>query len=289
MKTMWTLAGMTWTQFAKRLWANESDVLGRAAQLSYYFLLALVPMLLCLTAISGFIMGAHSGLTRSLFGYLSELMPPAAFELVKAAMLDIRRGTSSGTLSFGLLATLWAASSGVEAIGGSLNAAYNAKETRPWWETRLLAITLTLAFASLTIVALILVLYGGKIADVIQAHFGLADWFSTLWKIVQYPIVIAFLLLALALVYYFTPNLKGRRWSWITPGSVVATALWLLASFAFRIYLHFFDTYNKTYGSLGAVIVLMLWLYMTSTAILLGGRINSELESAMKSFEGSEI
>ncbi len=281
MKRMWRLGGMTWTEFGKRLWVNESDVLGRAAQLSYYFLLALVPMLLCLTALSGFVMGAHSGLTNSFFNYLGEIMPPSAYELVHAAMLDIRRGSSGGTLSFGLLATLWAASSGVEAIGSSLNAAYNVKETRPWWHTRLLAITLTIIFATLTMVALILVLYGGRIAEFIELYFSFSESFSLIWKIVQYPIVIAFLLLALALVYHFTPNLHGRRWVWMTPGSIVATLLWLVASLAFRLYLQFFDTYNKTYGTLGAVIVLMLWLYMSSTAILLGGRINSEIERAI--------
>lgn len=285
MKTMWTLGGLSWRQFALRLWENESDIFGRAAQLSYYFLLAFVPMLLCLTTLSGLVMGANSELTQSFLNYLSELMPPAAFDLVKAALLDIRRGSSSGTLSFGLLATLWAASSGVEAIGSSLNAAYNAKETRPWWETRLLAITLTLAFATLTIIALILVLCGAKIADGVQAYFHLDQSFSLIWKIVQYPLVIAFVLLALALVYYFAPNMKGRPWTWVSPGSVVATTLWLLASFAFRLYLVYFDSYSKTYGSLGAVIVLMLWLYMSSSAILLGGRINSEIESAIVSHE----
>ena len=288
MKTMWTLGGLTWRQFALRLWANESDIFGRAAQLSYYFLLAFVPMLLCLTTLSGLFMGANSGLTLSFLNYLSELMPPAAYDLVRAAVLDIRRGSSSGALSFGLLATLWAASSGVEAIGSSLNAAYHAKETRPWWVTRLLAISLTLAFASLIMIALILVLCGAKIADIVQAYFHLDKSFSLMWKIIQYPLVIAFVMLALALVYYFAPNMKGREWTWVSPGSAVATTLWLLASFAFRVYLLHFDSYSATYGSLGAVIVLMLWLYMTSSAILLGGRINSEIENAVMSRKGGE-
>lgn len=285
MKRTWTLNGLTWKEFGLRLWQSQSEMFGRAAQLSYYFLLAIIPMLLCLTSITGFVMGSHSGLTHNFFEYLSELMPPAAFELVRAAMLDIRKGTSGGTLSFGLLAALWAASSGVDAIGNSLNAAYAVKETRPWWKTRAIAVGLTLGFATLTVVALVLVLYGGRIADIIQVYFGFDKWFSLVWRIVQYPIVISFILCALALVYYCLPNLKVRNWKWITPGSVVGTALWLLASLGFRAYLHYFDTYSKTYGSLGAVIVLMLWLYMTSAAILLGGRINSEIERAVENGE----
>ena len=192
-------------------------------------------------------------------------------------------------MSFGLLATLWAASAGVEAIGSSLNAAYGVKETRSWYFRKLLSIALTLAFVSLTVVALVLVLYGGRIADAIEAYFNFGTWFSTLWRVLQYPIVIVFILLALAVVYYFMPNIENRKWSWVTPGSVVATGMWLIASLGFRVYLHYFDTYSKTYGSLGAVIVLMLWLYMTSVAILLGGRINSEIDIAISEFQPHKI
>lgn len=289
MKSMWTLGGLTWTQFGWRMWENESELLARSAQLSYYFLLAIIPMLLCLTSIIGFVMGAHSGLTRNLFDYLSEVMPPAAYDLIYSVMEDIRQGRSGSTLSFGLLASLWAASSGVEAIAGSLNSAYNVKETRPWWTTKATSIGLTIGLSLQVLIALALVLYGGKIADAIAAVCGFGPWFGIVWKTLQYPLVIAFILQALAAVYYFAPNLRNKRWHWITPGSVVGTALWLLVSFAFRLYLHYFDTYSKTYGSLGAVIVLMLWLYLTSSAILLGGRINSEIDNAIGLTDCSEI
>jgi membrane protein len=111
--------------------------------------------------------------------------------------------------------------------------------------------------------------------------FGLGAAFTLAWDILQWPIVLICLMLAFALIYYFAPDLRDQKWKWITPGSAIGVALWLLVSFGFRLYLHFFDSYSKTYGSLGAVIVLMLWLYLTGAAILIGGEVNSEIENAM--------
>jgi len=152
------------------------------------------------------------------------------------------------------------------------------KETRTWWKRRLIAIGLTLVLAVLIISALVLVLSGRKIADFLAASFGFTQVLAIAWKVLQWPIVLFFLLLAFALIYYWAPDLKDRDWKWVTPGSLIAVALWLLVSFGFRLYLHFFDSYSKTYGSLGAVIVLMLWFYFTGAAILIGGEVNSDIE-----------
>jgi membrane protein len=181
-------------------------------------------------------------------------------------------------LSFGLLAALWAASNGMGAITEALNTAYDVKESRPWWKNRLQAIALTASLSVLIISALLLVLYGGKIVDTLAANFDFGSAFVMTWKIAQWPIVLAFMLLAFALIYYFAPDLREQKWTWITPGAVLGVALWLLASFGFRTYLHFFDSYSATYGSLGAVIILMLWLYLTGVAVLVGGELNAELE-----------
>jgi membrane protein len=144
----------------------------------------------------------------------------------------------------------------------------------------LTAIGLTLVLSILIISALVLVLYGGKIANVIAATYGFGDIFTVGWKFLQWPIVLAFMLLAFALIYYLAPDLHDQHWVWITPGSVTGVGLWLLVSFGFKLYLHFFDSYSKTYGTLGAVIILMLWLYFTGAAILIGGEVNSEIEDA---------
>ena len=282
MASPWNLGGQTWKTLAKRVWAdiNKDDIFGRAAQLSYYFLLALFPLLLFLTSVIGLLLGSGTGLRHSLFNYLGKVLPGSASQLVSATMFEISSASGGGKISIGILAALWAASNGMGAISDSLNAAYHVKETRPWWKRRLIAIGLTLVLAVLIISALVLVLSGGKIADFLAASFGFTQVFAIAWKVLQWPIVLIFLLLAFALIYYWAPDLKDQHWKWVTPGSLIAVAMWLLVSFGFRLYLHFFDSYSKTYGSLGAVIVLMLWFYFTGAAILIGGEVNADIEDA---------
>ncbi len=282
MPSLWTLGGLSWGGLAKRVWSemNEDDVWGRAAQLSYYFLLALIPLLLFMTSLIGMIIGSGTGMRHALFRYLAQVMPPSAFELIDQTMYEVSAASSGSKLSFGLLAALWAASNGMGAITEALNAAYGVKESRPWWKTRLVAIGLTLALAVLIISALVLVLYGENIGEKFAASYGFGSAFTTAWKILQWPIVVAFILLAFALLYFFSPDLSDQEWTWVTPGSAIGAALWLLVSFGFRAYLYFFDSYSKTYGSLGAVIILMLWLYLTGAAVLVGGEVNSEIENA---------
>jgi membrane protein len=282
MASMWGLGGLTWKELAKRVWheMQEDDVFGRAAQLSYYFLLALFPLLLFLTSLLGYFAEAGTHLRDQLLGYLATVMPDSASELVHTTVDEISKAKGGGKLSFGILATLWAASNGMGAISESLNVAYNVKESRPWWKARLTSIILTIALAVLIISALTLVLYGGEIGEKIAAEFALGSAFTITWKIVQWPIVLCFVLLSFSLIYYFAPDLREQEWKWITPGSIIGVALWLLVSFAFRAYLHFFNSYSATYGSLGAVIILMLWFYLTGAAILIGGETNSEIENA---------
>lgn len=283
MASMWGLGGLSWKDLCVQVYkqVSEDDIFGRAAQLSYYFLLALIPLLLFLTSVIGIALGSGTGLRHSLFDYLGRVMPPSAFKLIDTTMYEVSAGGSGGKLSFGILAALWAASSGMTAIIGSLNVAYEVKETRPWWRTRLTAILLTIALSFIIIIALILVLYGGGIAEYLSNRFGLGDAFTITWKIAQYPLAIIFVLLAFSTLYYVAPNLKNASWKFVTPGAVIGVALWLLVSFGFRLYLNYFDSYNKTYGSLGAVIILMLWFYFTGLAILIGGGVNSEIEKAM--------
>jgi membrane protein len=282
MASMWKLGGLTWKELARRVWQqiSEDDVWGRAAQLSYYFLLALFPLLLFLTSLLGYFAEAGTELRNNLLSYLAQVMPASASDLVHNTVEEIAQAKGGGKLSFGILATLWAASNGMGAISESLNAAYNVKEQRPWWKVRLVSVGLTVALAVLIISALTLVLYGGEIADKVAASFGLSDAFTITWKILQWPIILAFVLLSFNLIYYFAPDLRDQDWKWVTPGAVIGLALWLLVSFAFRAYLHFFNSYSATYGSLGAVIILMLWFYLTGAAILIGGEINSEIENA---------
>ena len=278
-----SLAGLSVKELGRRVYAEtlDDDVLGRSAQLSYYFLLALFPALLFITSLLGYLAGEDSQLRQGLFQSLSAVLPGDASQLIAKTVNDVTQASGGGKLSFGVLATLWAASNGMGAISESLNAAYDLKETRPWWKVRLTAVGLTLALTFLIVTALVLVLYGHDIADAAAGWLGLGSAFATAWKVLQWPLVLAFVLLAFALIYYFGPDAHQQHWTWITPGAVVGVALWLLISFAFKAYLSYFNSYSATYGSLGAVIILMLWFYFTGTAILIGGEINSEIENEM--------
>jgi membrane protein len=265
MGSAWDFHGQSWQSVAKRVWSDISKdkIFSHAAELAYYFLLALFPLLLFLTSLIGVVIGSGTGLRHSLFNYLGKVLPSSASQLVSDTVFEVSSASGGGKLSFGILAALWAASNGMGAISQSLNAAYHVEESRSWWKQRLIAVGLTIALAVLIISALALVLYGGRIADGLAVSYGFGAVFVVLWKILQWPVVLIFLLLGFALIYYWAPDLRDQDWKWVTPGSVTAVALWLLVSLAFRLYLHFFDSYSKTYGSLGAVI---------------GGEVNSDLE-----------
>jgi membrane protein len=270
----------TWAHFLRNIWAriNDHNVIGRAAQLSYYFLLALFPLLIFLVTLLGYFATAGSQLQDSLLSYLARVMPYSAVTLVHTTLSEVTASKGSGKLSFSLLAALWVASSGMGAISDTLNTAYDVRETRSWWKVRLISVALTIALAVLILTALAIVLYGGKMGDAIATRVGLGTVFSVTWHILQWPIMLFFVYLTFELIYYFGPNHERHGWRWLSPGTFSGVALWILISFGFRIYLHFFNSYSLTYGSLGALIVLMLWFYMTGIAVLVGGEINSELE-----------
>ena len=255
---------------------QDDDVFGRAAQLSYYFLLALFPLLLFLVSLLGYFAQAGSDLRNSLLNYLAAVMPGAAVTLVHTTLEEISNSAGGGKLSFGLLAALWAASNGMGAISDTLNTAYNVKETRPWWKARLISVLLTVSLSILIVTALVIILYGGTIGEAVAGRFGFGHVFTTLWKILQWPIALIFVLATFNLIYNFAPNIRRSQRKFFTLGSLVGVALWLLVSFGFRIYLHYFNSYSITYGSLGALIILMLWFYFTGVAILIGGEINCE-------------
>ncbi len=282
MESQWRFGGLTPLQLAKRVGQqiNQDDVFGRSAQLAYYFLLALFPLLIVLLSALGYFASAGTELRNSLMQYLAQAMPGSASQLVSQTITQVIEARGSGKIVLGLLGALWAASNGMGAIVETLNIAYGVKETRPYWKKRAVAVGLTAALAALILCALVLTLYGGKLAEFIGSTVGLGPAFVITWKIAQWPIVVACMGVGFALVYYFAPNVERPKWHWVSPGAAVGVVLWLLISFGLRIYLHFFNSYNQTYGSLGAVIILMLWLYLTGAAILIGGEVNSEIAKA---------
>ena len=254
----------------------KDDVLGHAAQLAFYFLFALFPMLIFLAALVGYLPIPH--LLDRLIDYLSQGLPTAAIVLVRQTLLEITRKQRSGLLSFGLIATVWAASSGLHALISSLNVAYSVKVMRAWWKDRLLAIALTFGFSLLIIAALALVFFGGNLGDFLTREYNWGQPFRTGWALLQWPTMVLFVLFGLELLYFSAPN-RPMKWRWWTPGASFALVAWLLISYAFKWYVSRIANYTLTYGSLGSVIVLMLWLYLTSIAILIGGEINGLVEN----------
>jgi len=284
MPSLWKFGGLTPLGLLRLVIKKMGDdeLSTRSSSLSYYFLLALFPLFLFLLSLIGAIAGPHSQLQENIVSSMSRLAPGSAAELVRGVVLQTFKASSGIKLAAGMLGALWAASGGMSAVVGSLNVIYGLTETRPWWKQKLTVVGLTVALAALIILALVLALYGGKIGQSLAGHLGLGEVFRVAWKVLQWPVSFAAMFIAFSLVYYFAPNLEVRKWYWITPGSAAGVALWLLASLGFRLYLHFFNSYSATYGSLGAVIILMLWLYITGFAILTGGEINSIIESEDK-------
>jgi membrane protein len=249
---------------------NDDDILGNAAQVAFYFTFALFPLLLFLISLFGIILKEAEEMRAELFLYLGQIMPAAAFELVRTTLDEVATNTSGGKLTFGLLITLYSASAGIDNLRGALNEVYNLKENRSWWWTKLLALLLTLGIGVLFFIALGAIFYGEQLLNMILPIDS-----PYILKPLEWLIVLIVLLLSFALLYNFAPNHSPFNWKWITPGAIIGIILWLIVSQAFGLYLRYFDSYAKTYGSLGAVIILLLWLYLTALMILIGGAINA--------------
>ncbi len=275
----WKLGGLGVAELGKRVWSEFSadEVSDRAAALAYYFLFALFPALLFLTALLGLL--PIPNLMDRLMEYISEALPGDASSILQKTLTEIMGGASGGLLSIGVLGALWAGSNGMASIMSALNVAYDVKESRPWWKAKLLAVVLTLGFSGFILTALVLMVFGPKIGETVAGWVGLGAVFTLVWNIASIPLVMVLVAIGIALVYYLAPNVE-QHWRWVTPGSVVALVLWLVASFGLRFYVTHFANYNATYGSIGGVILLMLWLYLSGMALLLGAEVNAEIEHA---------
>jgi membrane protein len=204
-------------------------------------------------------------------------MPRSAFILVQKTVQEIVENSSTGKLTLGLAITLWSASAGVDGIRSALNAIYKLKESRSWWRTKVQSLVLTLLFIMLLAIVFAIVFYGWQIVQISLAFLGFEITSPLVLVSIQWLSIVLVMLFAFEILYNVIPDYKRFQWEWINPGSFIAIGLWLITTSAFRLYLSYFNSYNKTYGSLGAVIILMLWLYITAVVILLGGAINAVL------------
>lgn len=280
--TIWELGGLTVRQLSKRVFhaIMEDDLPGRASELAFNFILAIFPLFIFLLSLLGVFTLRGPTLRAGLLEHLAQVLPPDAFNLVSRTLNEIMKNASNGKLTLGILLTLYFASGGMNSMISGLNGAYALKEARSWLKVHAIAFVLTLAVSLLVIVALVSVLAGGYLANVIGAYYGLGELAIIGWKIGEGLVAVAFITFSFSLIYYFGPNVEEQHWYWITPGSIFGVLMWIGASFGFRAYLHFFNTYGKTYGSLGAVMILLMWLYVTGFSFLVGGEINAQIEHA---------
>jgi membrane protein len=269
-----------WSEVLKRTFYEaffKDDVLGMSAQLAYYFFLALFPALLFLISLASFFPVAN--LMDEVVRMLGRVAPPDVLKFLLDQMGQLSNSKNGGILTFAFLFTLWSSSGAMTSIISTLNSAYDIEEGRPWWKVRLTAVALTVGVAVFILVSATLIIAGPELAEKVAswAHLGAA--FAWTWKIVQWPIVLALVITAVALVYYFAPDAE-QEFVLITPGAVLATFLWILASLGVRFYVANFGNYNETYGALAGVMILLLWFYVSGLCILMGAEMNAEIEHA---------
>jgi membrane protein len=269
---------ISWRELLSRTWreVNDDNCMGLAAQLSYYFVLALFPALVVVVSIGSFF--PHSTLQEVLRA-LAPFTPTEVLTLIRTQLDAILADENGGLLTIGMLGALWSSSAALTAIIDTLNRAYDIEESRPWWKVRLLALGLTMGLALFILTAFALVVAGPEMAHTLADRFGLGQAVATAWTIVQWPIVFALVALGVAMTYYFAPDAE-QEWIFLTPGTLLATVLWLCASLGFRYYVQNFSDYNATYGALGGAVVLLLWLYVSGLAVLVGAELNAEIEHA---------
>lgn len=254
----------------------EDNVLGLAAQLSFYFVLAMFPALIFMVALVSYLPYDVIG---EAIAAMSRFAPPEVVTIVREQLRSIAASKDGGLLTLGVLFALWSSSSAVVAIIDALNRAYDIEEGRPWWKVRLIAILLTLGLAAFIISAFTLILLGPTLGRLISQWIPFMPDAERWWPFVQWPLTFILVCMGMAIVYYFAPDAE-QDWVWITPGSVVASVLWILISLGFRVYVDKFGEFNATYGTLAGAMVLLLWLYLTGLCILIGGEINAEIEHA---------
>ena len=268
-----------WKVFSKELYDKffETDVMSSAAQVAVYFSFAFFPLLLFLVSVFGLVLESTDELRNELYQYLAQIMPSSAYELVQTTMDEIIETSSGGKVTIGLLVTLWSASAGVDSLRIALDRVYELKESRSWWKTKLQSLVLTLLFILLLAVGLAAVTAGWTLVKAGLHSIGFEVTSPWIVSAVQWGAIIIVMIFTTAVVYSWLPNFKKFHWVWISPGAITAIVVWIVFGTMFRLYLQYFNTYNKAYGSLGAVIILMLWMYITGLALLLGGAINSVL------------
>jgi len=274
--------GLSWKELTSRSWRQfwEDRIPDQSAMLSFYLLLSIFPLLLLLIDMLGLLYQSGPGFQETVHKYFARVAPLSASSLVDKTLAEASHNSGPLKLSLQLLFTWIPASQGVLAIIDGLNIAYGVTERRRWWKKYLAAYCLTIVSLLLLAAGLLFLIIGGHVSEVLGDRLGFSRFIGVLWQVLDWAFFIAFVLAAFNILYIYGPAVKHREWRWWMPGTVVAVALWLIVSFGFKLYLHFLDYYANTYGSIGTVIILMMWFYFFGIAILAGAEVNSEIEKA---------
>lgn len=285
--SLWHLNGVPAHQIAVRTWKSilADRLFGHAAELGFYFLFALFPTLFCAGSILGLAARSAHQIYDRLLDYFALVIPTSALGAVLNTFNQTAAAASSGKITFGSIAAIWSASVGISAIQDTLNEVYKLEDSRSYFLARIDAIALTLLLTAIVTLALAAIFGADLIGRLSSLYFP--DRFLALTtgiavRVIGRLIALAFFILASTVVYNWAPGWRKRRWQWFTPGAAIGIFGWLIASLGLRLYLHFFNSYSITYGSLGAVITLLTWFYLTGLMLLVGAEINNTIEDALK-------
>jgi membrane protein len=260
--------------FAQSLYGRfeDDDVPAMGAQLTYYLILSFFPFLIFVFAVLSYSDISVSDAIKN----VSSVLPQLSDQMIVDVFTELQKSRNGSLLSIGLLATLWSASNGINAVVKALNKAYDVEENRPFWKARGISFIFTIILAVLIFLSMILLIFGKVIGETIYRVTQLPGNFEVLWGIAQYVIPLITMVCAFVLLYKYTPNLR-LRFREVIPGAVFATLGWVVTSILFSFYVNNFGNYTKTYGSIGGIIVLLTWLYLSSILIILGGEMNATL------------
>jgi membrane protein len=273
---------MSIRQFSTALRSAIRDLLNNhtmplAAGLAYYFVLSLFPLLIVLSTVLIYL--PIPSLFDRLLTAMASVVPADGMALVRGVLKDVLSHQHPKLLSIGIVGTIYAATGGFSSMIEAMNVAYDVPETRPWWRTRLLSLQLTLVIGLLFVVALGFLIVGPEFGGWLAAKIGLGPVFAFVWNYLRWAVAIAFTVLGVELLYFWAPNVRNRFRSTL-PGATLAVSAWLAASWGLGLYIRHLANFNKTYGTLGAAVVLLTWFYWTNLTILIGAEFNSELVKA---------
>jgi membrane protein len=276
----WATIKRTATEF------QEDGMTDWAAALTYYGLLSLFPALIAMVSLIG-IFGDPKSTTDSLTEIISEIGPESAAETFEGPIKSISKSSGAGlALIIGIAAALWSASGYTGAFMRASNVIYETREGRPFWKLRPLQILVTFVMIVLVTLLAVSLVLTGPVVEAVAGPLGIGSTAVEVWDIAKWPVMLLVFLGMIAVLYYASPNVKLRGFKWVTPGSLVAVVVWLIASALFAFYVSNFSSYNKTYGTLGGLVALLVWFWISNLAILFGHELNAERERSLEIEEG---